>query len=558
MKSGAPNQLVAGLKKLGDRPEPLRVPDVVFGFRVTKPEGVAPALKRIEALFPKRFPAPQNTAEWRKVGNQDYLVLTFDTKEIFWENLPLFAQAQQGELDGLMKKLKQLKPMVSLGLRDNYLLVAFGESTAVLETLGKGKPVFERPEFQPLGPYAEKRLTNVAYYSQAFREGTGFSKKDVEQWGADAKSYLDNDLVKLLIKPEIKTRIENLINTVIKDIQATVPDPAASMAFSFLNGRGFESYTWDWTPNLSQDGKQPLTLLNHVGGDPLLVSVSRSRYRPENYQNFVKWVKEAHGLFEDVAIPFMPQNMQDEYRRTFNKLKPLLPRVDTATSQLLEALKDGQSAWVVDAKLTSKSWFPGMPPAEKELPIVEPALVLGVSDAALLRKAGAEYMAIATQFTKSMQEIQEGFPSVPPVESASVNGGEVFFWKMPPLPGLDTRLQPNLGLSNNVMTLALSREHSSRLLTATPFREGLLKTDRPLASAFYVNWAGTVDTAMPWIEYGLKRAPMGGGEENLRQVRDVAELLKVLRTYSSITYFEQKGGALAEVTHAETVFQDAP
>lgn len=230
---------------------------------------------------------------------------------------------------------------------------------------------------------------------------------------------------------------------------------------------------------------------------------------------------------------------------------------------LLPALSDGQSAWVVDAKLTSPAWFNAMPKPEKDLPFPEIAYVRGVTDGALLRKAGAEYMAVTDEFTQLMQKSVDGnFPSVPAPQSAKVNGGEMFFWPVPPELGLDKRIKPNIGVSNNVLTFSLSQEHAARLMTATPFREGLLKTDRPLSAATYLNWAGAVDATGAWVEYAIRHPPIGGlrppdaVESDVKQLRDVMDVLKVVRSYSSISYLEHKGDGLAEVTHSEMVIQD--
>ncbi len=558
--SGTQKPLVDFLKKLSANPDGLRVPDVVLGFRLKKPDGAAAALKRVEALFKKNW---KGQSEFRKVAGYEFLVLTLDLSGIVWESFPLFASADQGELDGLMKKLRQLKPVISLGRRDDYLLIALGESPAILEKIGQGKPLVERPEFQPLGPFAKERLTEVTYLSHAFRGETAYGKKDVAQWGVSAKSFVNEYLS--FVNSSIRKRLDTEIDTIATDLQATVPEPSASFAFSFLTGRGLEGYEYDWTPNPGADGSQPLTLLNHVGGDPLFASVSRSKYQPENYQRLAKWLKGGYSVFEDTILPNLPQNTQEELKRTAKVMQPLWPRVDKTTSDLLlPALRDGQTAWVIDAKLTGDQWIPNMAKPDKPLPMLEPALVLSVSDAGLLRKAGAEYMAIARQFTKSMGEIQEGVPEVPPVESEKVNGGEVFFWRLPAFPGMDKRLQPNLGLSDKVMTMALSREHSSRLLTPTPFREGLLKTDKPLAAATYFNWAATVDATTAWIDYAIQHPPLRVPPQpdetarQIKQVHDITDILKALRSYSSVTYLEQKGGRPVTVTHAEIVVQDAP
>jgi len=67
----------------------------------------------------------------------------------------------------------------------------------------------------------------------------------------------------------------------VLDLQKYVPEPGASMSFSFLTERGLERFCYDWTQELTDDGTKPLSILNHVGGDPLFLSVGRQKYSPK-------------------------------------------------------------------------------------------------------------------------------------------------------------------------------------------------------------------------------------------------------------------------------------
>jgi hypothetical protein len=102
------------------------------------------------------------------------------------------------------------------------------------------------------------------------------------------------------------------------------------------------------------------------------------------------------------------------------------------------------------------------------------------------------------------------------------------------------------------------------LLTRTPLtvKGGpLADRKRKLAGAIYLNWPGMVDLLTPWVEMGVKTileqlqaagGDGGGAEGVLQQVRTVAEVLKVLRSYASATYFEDG----AWVTHNEIIIRD--
>src|SRR5262249_44583427 len=162
-------------------------------------------------------------------------------------------------------------------------------------------------------------------------------------------------------------------------------------SFTFLNGRGYESFTFDWSKYPTRDGSRPLSLLHHAGGNPIIVTVARNKAAPEQYRLLVKWIKIGYGYFKEFGVPHLGEGVREKYRDIAKTFKPLLKRLDQTTAKmLLPALADGQIGFVLDAKITSKRWFKIMPESDQPLPMLEPALILGVSDADLLRKACAE------------------------------------------------------------------------------------------------------------------------------------------------------------------------
>ncbi|MEI4927347.1 hypothetical protein Q8G50_33055, partial [Klebsiella pneumoniae] len=74
--------------------------------------------------------------------------------------------------------------------------------------------------------------------------------------------------------------------------------------------------------------------------------------------------------------------------------------------------------------------------------------------------------------------------------------------------GLDRKIVPNAGLSSDVAVLSISRDHTERLLAATPAKIGghVLPADRPLAAASALNFAGLIDAIIPWVDMGFDKA----------------------------------------------------
>ena len=292
-------------------------------------------------------------------------------------------------------------------------------------------------------------------------------------------------------------------------------------------------------------------------------------------------------------------NFNVEQRQQYLKIKeialPLIARLDKATGQMLiPALADGQTGFVLDAKSTSKHWFDGMPEVEQPMPMLEAAIVMGVSDANLLKNAVNEYRSVAHTIVEKLKEMNpHDIPAdfqLPPAETREVKVGDttgtIYWYKLPVDLGIDPQLTPNAGLTSSVAVLALEPKHTVRLLTKTPLvvtADGPLSNPaRPLAAAVSFNWARLVDAATPWIDFGVNRAApdaaaaLGGAllladDESksqmataladdaaansiLGQVHVLLDALKTFRSVESATY--QEDGAT--VTHSLSVFQDVP
>lgn len=554
--------LYQALKENQDR---LRAPDLIIGFKVTKKEAAQNQLKRLEQEYEKRLGQDERfkgrlTRE--KVGDQEFLTLRLDGKMIPWEQLPLRQfQEKPGEFDQLVKKLSALPLTVSIGLRDDYLLVGVGESADHLARFGQGKRLIDAPEFKSLAPFADRRLTSIGYASKALNTRLTTSKKDIDNFARLAREGLD----RATMPADVRKRLDKDLTALAEDLKTLIAEPGTQLSFSFLSERGVESYAHDWGGSGSLDGSKPLSLLNHLGGSPLVATVGRSKPPLETYQMLVKWIKAAYGYVDELMVPRLEGPEKEQYRQFVKEFLPLLRRLNAATANLLlPALADGQAALVIDSKLASKQWLEALPATEKPLPLPELAVLAGVSDAALLEKAIAEYQAIAKELIARGQKLAPGqVPNLkfPEPRTVKVDGGTLHTFALPKELGVDPQVAPTAGLSERVAVAALSPDHAKRLLASTPLEvdsKPLADLTRPMAGATYVNCSGLVELLESWLEMAVRvagpnlPAPAANEEEVLKQLRVVLEVLKVFRSYSSSTYLQDG----ATVTHSETVIRD--
>jgi hypothetical protein len=288
----------------------------------------------------------------------------------------------------------------------------------------------------------------------------------------------------------------------------------------------------------------------------------------------VKWVKVAHRYFEEYAVPKMEEETREKYQKFAKDFYPLVKQADEVTRTLMiPALADGQAGFILDSKLTSKQWIDKLPETDKPLPMLEPALIVGVSDAAKLRKAFGKYRTIANEFLAKIHDMNpEKIPElkIPEPKVSKREVGVLYSYPLPEKWGLDKRLVPTAGLSEKVLAMGISKEHTERLLTDTPLKVKtgpLAKTNRPLSGATYFNFAGTINTIAPWVDMAVRAigpkvmgldpddpAAMAALGAIMDQVRTVFDVMKVCRTYSSATYLEDG----VWVTHHQTVIRDLP
>ena len=171
-----------------------------------------------------------------------------------------------------------------------------------------------------------------------------------------------------------------------------MPNLGAIMGFNFIADNGYEGYQYNWGTHPNLDGSKPLELLNHMDGNPILGLVCRRTVSPQHYEMVEKWGKTAWNYMEEIGLPRLPEDKRAKAQAFLADLKPLLERLNIAVrDKWLPAVADGQIGLVVDAKLTSEQLQRSMPMMQNEMPIIEPALIVGVSNADLLKEAIHEF-----------------------------------------------------------------------------------------------------------------------------------------------------------------------
>ncbi len=482
-----------------------------------------------------------------------------------WDELPLDKlkemELKEGDAEKVIDQLKKAKLVIALGTRENYLLVSIGSSLKCLEKLGQDKRLIDRPELKPLAKFADRRLMGISYASA---EISGNQRKAID----NLVGLLDKMLARAELSDDKKLRLRKDSEGLAGDLKALIPKIGARMALEFLSDRGIEGYQYAWGDFGRVDGSKPLSLLQHVGGNPILGVVGRGKITGKDYDLASKWAKTVYGYFKDFGLPSLPPADREKGQKFLDAAVPLLRRLDTANRDvLLPALADGQAALVIDGKLQSKHFLETPPATEKPMPMAEPAIVVGVSDAKLLKQGLHEYRAVVNGLIDAVRHVEgSNVPKnvrIPEPQVTQTALGTIYGFPLPKIWGVDPTIVPNVAVSDKVAVLSISRKHSERLLKATPLAAGGVlgkAADRPLAIAIWLDWVALVKTATPWVDFAIEQAAASKGVDGdqqkmvVDQVHTALEVLQVMRFVSCECYLEK--GVL--VSHSLAEIHDLP
>ncbi len=544
----------AVIAALADDLESLEMPGLVLGFKLKNADLAKEQLIKLETIGNLVLETNENTKgrfKKQKLGSHDFLVLELDGGMIPWDEVPLDKfkemEAEEGDVEKIVDHLKESKLVVALGLRDNYLLISIGSSTDPLEKLGSKDRLIDSDAFKPLDRFADRRLTSIGYVSEEMNQQLHSNRQNLDNLAQLAHEALGHSQLPEAKKNKILTDVQALA----KDAQKMIPEVEAAMSFSFLTDRGLEGYQYAWGDHGRFDGTQSLSLLHHIGGNPIVALVARQNLSLTDYDVVSRWAKTGYDYFEEFALPAIPEADREKVKKLVALAMPLVRRFDKANREMLiPAMADGQVGLVLDGKLTSNRFLASQPATKTAMPMVEPALIFGISNADLLKKAFAEYRAIVNGLIDVGRQVDGSkIPTdvqLPAPKTTSDPLGTIYSYEFPAEWGVDQKIVFNIGVSDKVAAITISHDHTRRLLQKTPPAVSgvLTQLDRPLACAGWFDWAALMDKISPWADFAIEQAAASRNQDGdhvktiADQVHTALDLLKCFRAASSETYVE--------------------
>jgi len=359
------------------------------------------------------------------------------------------------------------------------------------------------------------------------------------------------------IDNDLKEELTEDVHKLAEKIKEFVPENGSVFGYSFLTSNGYEGFSYNRGDTARVDGSQPLSILNHLGGSPLMFFAGRGQSDPADYETFVEFAKRAFYYVEKGVLPNLDGDDKSKFELFRNALLPSVKRLDTITRDFfIPGFEDSQAAFVIDADSTSKQWHQAMPPSENPLPMLEFAIVAGVSDDSLVKMAFQGYFETIQEVLDRLHAIDANeFPEImlPGPKSRDFGNGTVYYYSLPEVAGLDQQISPAAGLGKKIAVASPFPKFAKRILDgAAPqnFGAPLANADANLAAATYVNIEGFFEAIVPWVEYGFTIAeqqqgnqPNGGNPMMLgikSQISTAFSVLKCLGSASSSTRIDDE------------------
>lgn len=572
------------IRTLAENAELIVVPDIVWGFKIGKREAADFQLRRIEVLvkgITQLNPAFAESLARRKVAGGEMVTFTIKADPALVRTLPLGAglESVQKDVDTIFERLEKLQLVIGIGVIGDRVIISIGDSIDHLEKLARPadgrKGLLATKPFAPLLAHKEKPITGISYVSEAMKKAMAPAASDIEELAG-----LSDTIADLADLPDgAAEEARRILAKVAESYGSRLPVPGPSMSFAFFSEQGYEGYDWDWTRNLPFDGSKRLEILEHTGGAPLAAAAFRVKQDPAQFEDFVSWADMGWSFFRKYLLPKADDDVQEKFAEVDEHFSPLARRlVGILRTKILPALADGQIAFVIDGKSSTKRLHAALPAAAEPLPLVEPAIVLGLADPKLYKEGLNDLFGLADDLVDAVREIApDSVPAeyrVPEPAKNKVEAGTVWSFSLG-RSGLDEKVQPAIAVGDDVAVLSLVPKQAGRLLLESRLDTGsqLSKFDEPLARGATLDFAGLVDLIQPWVvyfvRYGCVQQREGvvdpetdlGPDDETDQARDALvqsktffEAIKSLR--AAVAETSVKSDAL--VTHWRNIIRDIP
>lgn len=486
----------------------------------------------------------------QKINGGNFLVVTLSGKMIPWEQDRHLMEIVKNDENAqkVIEKIKNENLVIAMGVQGDYLLVSVGSSLDELKKFGQGTPLVSRSEITRIEPYADKRFTEIAYWSKELTTLNFAYKKDADL----ALKYMLKKLDKTELPQEEKGTIRADLRKVSKEVKSILPEPGAVSSVAYMTATGQEQYVFSWATGGPTE--KPLELLNHLGGSPILGIVVSCPFDVEKYDMMAGWVNTAWGYFGKYGLPQMPEAKQAKIKEAVDLFGPIVADLNKTTREKFLPAFGGEFAIQLDTELTLST----IPEVNQPMPMVEPAIILSVKDPKLMDDALKSY---GKTIGDALAIVKMAKVKLPELATIKGDAGTRYVFSLPAKCSVHTEIKPTVGLGKETLVFAATPEAAERLMKKTPLTYGGVLTDakKPRVMAGCFAWKNLLTSARPWIMFAVEESLKERLEEcplTPNEIRSQAEtILDVLLVIRKITFESYRDGKVT-IQHSQIEVKD--
>ncbi len=496
--------------------EAISIPTTVIGFRLSDDAIARTQLDALEGLL--RLVGgqiPELAPVLEKLKRQEFADGQALSFELTADLVPVEAiEDEQGRevAEKVIAALKGRKLTITLGIRAKVLMMAVGEDSRILQTLGEGPSLFEHERLEILTDETPANLRTVSYASGEWRQS---------QWNANYGSYFQRLTSQFVVAVQgVENEdidVEAWTESIREDAELLdeqlvefAPDFEALVSWSFASEVGREGYSYDWSENVLLENASPLAVLRHAGTSPLFLMAAKQQAMPIVGELLETILDRAPDHIQNFIVMAEQDDEQQELALTvLDKGWPLLEEAYAIFSESIQpSLDDHESLLSLAAKWTTTQLASEMPIASQPLPLPELAGVIKLKNRDQFLSGCKEMFQVFDQLTDLVREIApDSVPvnyKVPRPQSEELEGATRYFYPefRLPISGFD----PQVIVSNDMVIYGYSDRQVRDLAEAKPLtsRPAWLTPEMPVASVSFIDFTGMVAAFRPWLNYGLE------------------------------------------------------
>ena len=451
-----------------ERKDGLRVPSVLVGFKLTKPDA---AKKFLDAWISKIGRLPVSKIKKKQIAGAEFYTLKLSGTDIPKDG---YEEMREGLADAEIPKdkadkfeawIKRQKLTIALGVKDGYLMLSIASDSGMLDTWGQGPSLAESRAVEPARKHFKPGLIDVSYVSSALINVAGWTADDLRKASRAVLDAIPDKKSTVELKKRLRTDLPRLV----EDVVTNLPQTGGTVSFSFKN-EGVESYSFTETPRTLLDCSKPLTILSHRGKGAMFYSAGRAASSPGTYEAGIKWLKLVFGYVEDFAIPTLKPKEQREFKKAMKIARPFLTSVDKTTSAHLVPSIDGvQSIMTLDGHgMVTRSPAGGKLPKPLYVPRLN--VVVELNDPEEFKLAMSEYVgavkALLASVKKEYPKADLDELELPPHKESEVAGGTLYFYQLPFDLGAD--VFPCALMKDRLLVLSSSSRCAKQIVEPSP------------------------------------------------------------------------------------------